>query len=128
MNLFSTIAWTLRALRGYSVTWAVVLASALLGVPLVRLLRQSLDAAGMGWWGTLLVPVALIGYCARHEQVWIPNEARRRRWAWGIVIAAILVAGVLARFGAERAPDDETKRTSPAPREQPLRSHGPPGK
>jgi hypothetical protein len=113
LGLFSTLSWTWHALRGHSVTFAVLFALTLLGVPVLSEFRHLLGRWGATWYVWLLVPILVVGYCAKKETQWIPELPVRKRWARSIFFGSIVLAFVLAK--ARSRPDEhETATTPPA--------------
>lgn len=134
MNLISATTWLWKALRGHSVTFAVLLAAALLGISIVKCFKTALHAVGAPWLAGFLLPALLIGFLARHEATWWPEEARRKFWARSIVVGALLLAAIIstlkpgdgtaARAGKqELTPLHSPDKTPPA-----LQPRGPSGK
>lgn len=87
-----------RAVRHYSITFAVVFAAALLGVSLPGLLRKLLGELSLHWLLLWFLPFLLIGLAARFETHWIKNPATRRRWSLGIVAGAIVLSIAIKRI------------------------------
>ncbi len=96
LTVFSAATWTWRALRGHSVTFAILLGSALLGLSILRGVRHLLSELHAPWYAWLIVPVLLIAYFAKKEEEWIPDAERRKTWArrvlYGSVGLAVLIA------------------------------------
>lgn len=134
MNFISALSWAWKALRGHSVTFAVMMACALLGVSVLRALRQGLGALHVPWLATLLLPAMLIGLLAKKERTWIPDEGKRKRWARSIVGGSVVLAIVIALLTPDpvAAPrNDETSspaQSGEATRSAPVRPRGPSGK
>ena len=135
MNPISAFSWFWKALRGYSVTFAVLLAFALLGVSLIQWLKGALKAMGAPWLAVFILPTVVIGLLAKNERVWIVDDARRKFWSRGILIAAVTLSAGIAILRKEDAaqrdavPSEHAPASSPAesaPR--PIRPRGPSGK
>ncbi len=135
MNPISAATWFWKALRGNSVTFAVLLACALLGVSVLRLVKEGLYAVGTPWWLVLIIPSVLIGVLAKKEAVWIPDEGLRRRWARGLVIGSVVLSVLMAFFKPTPAspPADQGRQSTSDIAEPPsapasIRPRGPSGK
>jgi len=135
VNPISAISWLWKALRGHSVTFAVLMAFGLLGVSVIRWVKLGLGAFGAPWLAVLILPTILIGLLAKWERIWIPEEARRKFWARSILGASVLVAVVMAFLKPEpRAVPSGTDATGHAtdahnePAQKPPRPRGPSGK
>ena len=116
-------------------TFAVLLACALLGVSVLRLVKEGLYAVGTPWWLVLIIPSVLIGMLAKKEAVWIPDEALRRRWARGLVIGSVVLSVLIAFIKPTPAkpPADPARQNPAEPATQPsapssVRPRGPSGK
>lgn len=96
MNPISAVTWSVRALRGHSITFAGLFASAVLGLSVVAGFRHLLSRLGAPWYLLLILPFVAVGYVARKEAEWLPDLAQRRRWArrllWGSIVLALLLA------------------------------------
>ena len=103
LNPFSALSWSWRALRGHSVTFAAMFALGLLGVSLVSEFRHVLTRMDAPWYVWLLIPMFVIGYLAKKEAVWIPDLARRRKWARILFFGSIVIAVLIAKFGPRKA-------------------------
>ena len=99
--------WLWRGLQGRSVTFAMLFACVVLGVPLVRALHHSLSALGLPWLAVLLVPFALFRWLSDQEARWIPHERKRHF----IALAVIFGSTALSVFATRLA----TSRSHPAP-------------
>jgi hypothetical protein len=104
MNPISTGNWLWRAVRGRSLTFAVLFAGGLFGFSLLGSLRHFLHRLGAPWYVWLLVPFAVIALLARKEADWMPDPAKRQRWSRWILGGAIVLALLLAKFAA-RSPE-----------------------
>jgi hypothetical protein len=132
VNPISASSWLWKALRGHSVTFAVLMACGLLGVSIVHWLKVGLDALHAPWLAALLVPTFVIGLLAKKEKTWIADEARRRFWARSILAGAAVLAAALAWLRPEAAATTapENSDTVPASAAAPTspRPRGPSGK
>jgi hypothetical protein len=102
LNPFSAFSWSWRALRGHSVTFAALFALGLLGISFVAEFRHILTRMGAPWYAWFLVPMFAVGYLAKKEADWLPDVARRRRWARGLFFGSIVIAVLIAKFGPRR--------------------------
>jgi hypothetical protein len=137
VNPISAISWLWKSLRGHSVTFAMLIAFGLLGFSVIRWMKQGLDAVGTPWLAVFVLPGILIGMLAKHERVWIPDEARRKLWARSILGASVLVAVLMAFLRPEpvaptASPDANAagaaKDESESPVQKTVRPRGPSGK
>ena len=78
----------------------------LLGFSVLGWFRELLARVGAPWYVWLIAPIVLIAFLARKETEWIPDEKRRRQWSRWLVIGAIIVVILIAKF----APKDESPR------------------
>ena len=99
LDVIPAVSWTWRALRGHSLTFAGLFALALLGVSVVGKFRELLERLGAPWYAWLLVPILGVAFLARKEAEWLPDPARRRRWARGIFFGSIALSLALAKWG-----------------------------
>jgi hypothetical protein len=133
VNPVSATTWLWKALRGNSITFAALLACALLGVSVLRLLKDGLYAVGAPWWLVLVIPSTVIGLLAKKEAVWIPDEGRRRCWARGLVVGSVVLSAILAFLSPAPEPvaPEQTDKAGPAAQPAPPvspRPRGPSGK
>ena len=103
LNPFSALSWSWRALRGHSVTFAAMFALGLLGISLVSEFRHLLTRLDAPWYAWLLIPMVVIGYVAKKESEWLPDVARRKRWARILFFGSIALAILIAKFGPRKA-------------------------
>lgn len=96
VNPVSVAAWSWRAMRGHSVIFASLFASAVLGLSVISGFRYVLTRLGAPWYAWLLVPIVVVGYCAKKEHEWIPEPERRRIWARRIVFGSIVLSLLIA--------------------------------
>ena len=104
LNPFSALSWSWRALRGHSITFAAMFALGLLGISLVSEFRGVLTRMDAPWYAWLLIPMFVIGYVAKKESEWLPDVARRKRWARILFFGSILLAVLIAKFGPRKNP------------------------
>jgi hypothetical protein len=112
VNPVSAFSWSWRALRGRSVTFAALFASAMLGLSLVAGFRHLLGRIGLPWYVLFLAPFFAVGYLAKKEPQWIPDPERRRRWARRLFFGSIILALLIAWLRPAPRPPEGT--TSPA--------------
>ena len=102
LNPFAIVSWSWRALRGHSVTFASLFALGVLGISVLAEFRHVLSRFGAPWYVWLFVPLFVVSFLARKEAEWLPAIETRRRWARGLFFGSILLAIVIAKFGAWR--------------------------
>ena len=116
----SAVTWSWRALRGHSVTFAVLLASAVLGISILGAFRHLLTRLGAPWYVWIIVPILAVGYFAKKEQEWIPEPERRRWWARrvliGGIVLAVLFGGLKSRHNRVRVEGATVSPAVPAQR------------
>lgn len=96
MQVWSVMSWGWRALRGYSMTFAVLFAGGILGMSLISEFRELLTRWHAPWYAWLIIPMILIGYLAKKETQWVPDPEVRRKFSRWIFIGSIVIAAVLA--------------------------------
>jgi uncharacterized membrane protein YfcA len=124
MNPFSSVAWFWRACRTRSITAAALFALALMGISVLAGFRHLLSELGAPWFLWLLLPLAVVAAIARKEAEWMPDEAERRRWSRRIVVGAIVLALVAAKFGASEDPDHAPTSSPTTPASGRADPHG----
>lgn len=97
MNLLD-LRWLWRALRGRSVTFALVFFLAVVGFSAPRLIRGVLEPLSLPWLLAWIAPLILLAFLARLEPKLIPSETHRRRLALGLVTAALIFFFVVPRI------------------------------
>jgi hypothetical protein len=103
MNPFD-LRWLWRAIRGHSLTFALIFLLTMVGVSATDLIRSSLEPLNLSWWTASLAPLVLIWIMLRLEPVIVPS-AKLRRWiALGVVALALTVVYALPRLLPEEAP------------------------
>jgi len=98
VNPFSTVTWSWRALRGHSVTFAVLFACGLLGISIMSLVRDGLSRLGAPWYIWFVAPIILVTVLAKKELQWLPDLEQRKKWARRIFFGAIVLSFVMAFF------------------------------
>jgi phosphoglycerol transferase MdoB-like AlkP superfamily enzyme len=83
--------WFWRGLKGYSITFASLFASVLLGFSISGELHHYLAFLGLNWIFVILIPVLIFKQLAKAEGKWIPDPKRRRSIARGILVGSIAV-------------------------------------
>lgn len=96
MNPLSAVSWSWRALRGHSITFAALFASALLGFSILGGFRHLLTRLGAPWYVWLVVPILVVGFVAKKEIEWVPDQTRRRTWARRVFFGSIVLAALIA--------------------------------
>lgn len=84
--------WFWRGLKGNSVTFAALFASVLVGASIAGGFKHLLSSLGVHWLYVILIPIVLFSWLAGKEPQWIPDEAKRKLWARGLIIGSILLA------------------------------------
>lgn len=102
VNPFSAATWFWRGWRGRSVTFAALFALGVLGISALGWFRHLLRGLGAPWYLWLLLPLAVVSVLARKETEWLPDPERRRKWAWGVMAGAILLALLVAKLAPEK--------------------------
>lgn len=93
MNPFS-LQWLWQAIRGRSLTVALLLLLLAAGVSPPDLVRALLRPLDLSWWAAWVAPVLIFWLSVRLEPVLVPSETLRRRLALGLVVIALAVACV----------------------------------
>ncbi|MEY4939227.1 MAG: hypothetical protein RIQ93_962 [Verrucomicrobiota bacterium] len=102
VGIISGVSWTWRALRGHSVTFALLFATTLFGLSVIASFRHLLGSWGAPWYVWLLAPIFAVGYLAKKEAQWLPDPSARRKWARRIFFGSIALALVIGFFRSER--------------------------
>lgn len=92
------LRWLWNALRGRSLTFAMVFVLAVLGVSAPDRLREWFEPLGLSRWQLWLAPLLLFWLLVRAEPWLIPSETIRRRLALGLVAAAVAAVFLLPRL------------------------------
>jgi len=90
------ISWLWRGFKGNSVTFALLFASFLVGLSLSHYVKVVLTQLGVHWLYVMILPVVLFIWLAKREDRIIPDEAKRKRWARGLIAGSILLALLIA--------------------------------
>lgn len=110
MKLVSLLAWSWRALRGRSVTFAGLFAASVLGWSVITGFRHLLSRLGAPWYVWLVAPTLLIGYLAKKEQEWLPDPVLRGRWARRVLLASLTLLALLTLLRPARRPQPPLPR------------------
>jgi Mn2+/Fe2+ NRAMP family transporter len=118
-----------KALRHFSLTFAVIFASTLLGASVTALLAKLLGHLPLPWLVLWILPMIIVAMVANREARWLPDENLRRRIAKRIVLGAVAVwAGLFVlrvMMGPKEPPPGSTSpETTPS---RPVH-RGPPGR
>ncbi|TVR48908.1 MAG: hypothetical protein EA425_13410 [Puniceicoccaceae bacterium] len=92
------LRWVWKAIRGHSLTFAVVFVAAVCGLPLFRFLRSIFEGLALPWLLVWILPLVVITVVARLERRWLPDEKKRRGYALALVLLGLVVAFVLPRL------------------------------
>ena len=95
MNIFAA-NWFLKGVRGNSVTFALLFASCLVGFSLSHLIHVALEKLGVHWLYVMILPVVFFTWLAKREDRIMPDEAKRKLYARGLIAGSILLALLLA--------------------------------
>lgn len=95
--------WFWRGLTGHSVTFATLFASVLLGFSISKGLHHLLGWFGFHWLYVLIIPILLFRVLARAEVHWIPDPARRRTLALGILLSSIALSASIGWIRSQEA-------------------------
>lgn len=91
--------WLWRGLKGNSVTFALLFASVLIGTSISGGFHELLAALGIHWLYVILIPIFLFSWLSKQEPRWLPDEAKRKLYARGLIIGSVVVAVVIAWVG-----------------------------
>ncbi|AGA31915.1 hypothetical protein TVNIR_0204 [Thioalkalivibrio nitratireducens DSM 14787] len=105
MNPFD-LRWLWQAVRGRSLTLAIVFLLALLGISAPDLLRPILDPLDLPGWSAWIVSAIALWVLVRLEPVAIPSDRVRRRLALAVVL------GALTMFWLSRGDDEHASMWS----------------
>lgn len=95
LNPFA-ISWLWRGFKGNSVTFAALFASCVLGWSLSHQVNMLLTRLGVHWLYALMLPAIFCLWLAKREDRFIPDEAKRKLWARGLIGGSILLAILIA--------------------------------
>ncbi len=103
MNPFD-LRWLWGAIRGRSLTLALVFLLTMIGLSAPDLIRGGLAPLDLSWWTLWLAPALVIWVMMRLEPVLVPSEKLRRWLALGVIMVALAVVFVLPRLMPEQTP------------------------
>jgi hypothetical protein len=89
------ISWLWRGFKGNSVTFALLFASLLLGWSLSHWVKVGLTHLGVHWLYVMIIPVVFFSWLAKREPLYIPDEAKRKLYARGLIAGSIVLAIVI---------------------------------
>jgi hypothetical protein len=95
LNPFA-ISWLWRGFMGRSVTFALLFASCVLGWSLSHQVNVLLTRLGVHWLYALLLPALFFMWLAKREERFMPDEAKRKLWARGLIAGSIILAILIA--------------------------------
>lgn len=116
MNPFD-LRWLWRAIRGRSVTFALVFFLAVAGLSAPRLIRGLLEPLPLPWLIGWIAPLIFLALLAKLEPKLIPSEKHRSRVALGVIVAALAFVFIVPRLlpSEEPPPVEETEEEQPTP-------------
>jgi ATP/ADP translocase len=89
-------SWLWRGFRGNSVTFALLFATFMLGWPLSGQANHLLTRLGVHWLYALILPAFFFMWLAKREDRIIPDEAKRKLYARGLIAGSITLAILIA--------------------------------
>lgn len=92
------ISWLWRGLKGNSVTFAALFASVLLGWSISAEVGRLLARSGVHWLYAMILPACFFMWLAKNEPRFIPEEARRKLYARGLIVGSVVLAIVVAKL------------------------------
>lgn len=98
VNPISAVTWSWRALRGHSLTFAVLFAFSILGISVLAVVRNVLSRGGAPWYIWMIAPMILVTVLAKKEVDWLPDPVERKKWARRIFFGSIVISIVIAFF------------------------------
>ncbi len=111
MNPIAATTWFWRAVRGHSLTFAVLFACALFGISVLGFFRHALHWLGAPWYVWLLAPFLIVSVLAKNEAQWVPDPEKRRRWARWIAIGAVIATVLVAKLTPEKRDEASPQKT-----------------
>ncbi|MDD3179163.1 MAG: hypothetical protein PHQ04_02300 [Opitutaceae bacterium] len=119
MNL-GPVVWFWRGLKGYSVTFAALFASFVLGASIMGGVSSLLVSLGVHWLYVLLLPGFFFAWMAKKEPRWLPDEKKRRRIARATLLGSIVLAVLITWLHPPRRevappPDEPASQPPTAP-------------
>jgi hypothetical protein len=117
-----------KALRHFSLTFAVIFASTLLGASVTSLLGKLLGALPLPWLVLWLAPMFIVAMVAKREAQWLPDEGLRRRIAKRIVFGALILWAGLFAVRRVVGPDEPPPKAAPPLAPTQPTHRGPPGR
>jgi hypothetical protein len=109
MNPFD-LRWLWHAIRGRSLTFALIFLLTVVGVSATDLIRSGLEPLALSPWTAWLAPLVLIWIMLRLEPVIVPS-AKLRRW---IALALVALALALVYALPRLLPEEGSARPEPA--------------
>lgn len=130
MNPFSLrLLW--KAIRGRSLTFALLFAMVLLGYSGFGLMKSLFLAIPvLPVWMAYVLPLVIIGLIARFEPRLLPDPRRRAILSFGVVFFSIGLAYIVWRWeqAVQAEPPPSAETAAPADTPGIERKPGPPGK
>lgn len=89
------ISWLWRGFKGNSVTFALLFATFVLGWPMSDELGRLLSRLGVHWLYVLVLPGFFFMGLAKREERIVPEAAKRKLWARGLIVGSLVLAIVI---------------------------------
>lgn len=89
------ISWLWRGFKGNSVTFALLFATCALGWPLSDEVGRLLARMGVHWLYVLVLPGFFFMWLAKREERIMPEAAKRKLWARGLIVGSLVLAIVI---------------------------------
>lgn len=86
------ISWLWRGLMGNSVTFSILFASLVVGFSVSDYVKIGLTRLGVHWLYVMIIPVVFFSWLAKREEQIVPDVARRKLWARGLIAGSIAIA------------------------------------
>ncbi len=90
------LSWLWRGFKGKSVTFALLFASFVLGMSLSHWVNVALTRLGVHWLYAIIIPALFFMWLAKREDRFIPDEAKRKLYARGLIAGSIVLALLIA--------------------------------
>jgi hypothetical protein len=89
------LSWLWRGFKGRSVTFALLVASFVLGWSLSHYVNVLLTRLGVHWLYAMVLPAFFFMWLAKREERFIPDENQRKLYARSLIAGSIVLAIVI---------------------------------